>query len=109
MEKLIERGLLYDSYGGLLSEKNKRIYEACAVEDMSLSEIAEEVGISRQAVSETLNRTDEKLRRYEGELGLIDKRNKITAFLDGIRSELDKEKPDKEKLRKFADSIEEVI
>ena len=55
MEKLIERGLLFDYYGGLLSEKNKRIYEAAAIDDMSLTEISEEMGISRQAVPKRLN------------------------------------------------------
>lgn len=109
MEKLIERGLLYDSYGGLLSEKNKRIYEACVVYDMSLKEIAEENGVSRQAVSDTLNRTDEKLRKYEQELGLIKKTMVIEKCLDEMRKTLDEEKPDKEKLMKIADRIEEVI
>lgn len=109
MEKLIERGLLYDSYGGLLSEKNKRIYEACVVYDMSLKEIAEENGVSRQAVSDTLNRTDDKLRKYEQELGLIKKTRVIEKCLDEMRKTLDEEKPDKEKLKKIADRIEEVI
>ncbi|MBQ7583770.1 MAG: DNA-binding protein [Lachnospiraceae bacterium] len=109
MEKLIERGLLYDSYGGLLNEKNKRIYEACAVDDMSLSEIAEEIGISRQAVSETLNRTDIRLRRYEEELGLIAKRKQILTLLDEMRSVLDAKSVDKKRLKAIADSIEEVI
>ncbi|HCR99772.1 MAG TPA: DNA-binding protein [Lachnospiraceae bacterium] len=89
MEKLIERGLLFDHYGGLLSEKNKRIYEAAAVDDMSLSEIAEEIGISRQAVSDTLNRTDSKLRRYEDELHLIERNRRIRDRLDKIRTILD--------------------
>ena len=88
MEKLIERGLLYDYYGGLLNEKNKRIYEACAVDDMSLAEIAEEMGISRQAVSETLKRTDAKLQGFERELGLIEKSRSIGGMLDEIRKEL---------------------
>lgn len=109
MEKHIERGLLYDSYGGLLSEKNKRIYEACAVDDMSLSEIAEEMGISRQAVSETLNRTDDKLRKYEKELGLIAKNRRLEECLDDMRSALGEKTTDIRKLKEIADRIEEVI
>ncbi len=109
MEKLIERGLLYDNYGGLLSEKNKRIYEACAVDDMSLAEIAEEMGISRQAVSDTLNRTDEKLRKYERELGLIEKSRRLKEYADDIRSAIDEKKIDKDKLKDIADAIEEVL
>ena len=109
MEKLIERGLLYDSYGALLSEKNKRIYEACAVDDMSLAEIAEEMGISRQAVSETLRRTDDKLRKYEEELGLIAKTKNIEKYLDELRSALNEKKIDRDRLKDIADRIEEGI
>ena len=118
MEKLIERGLLFDHYGGLLSEKNKRIYEAAAVDDMSLSEIAEEIGISRQAVSDTLNRTDSKLRRYEDELHLIEKNRRIRDRLDDIRkildaaSDRDATEHDAESIamvRKIIDSIEEEL
>ena len=109
MEKLIERGLLYDSYGGLLSEKNRRIYEACAMDDMSLAEIAEEMGVSRQAVSETLRRTDDKLRKYEAELRLIAKRKQIMDCLDEMRSVLSEKKTDRNRLNEISDRIEEVI
>ncbi len=84
-ERLIERGLLFDYYGGLLNEKNKRIYEAAAVEDMSLAEISEEMGISRQAVSEALRRIDIRLQSYEKELGLISKGRRIGGYLGEIR------------------------
>ena len=109
MERLIERGLLFDHYGGLLSEKNKRIYEACAVDDMSLAEIAEEVGISRQAVSETLRRIDEKLKGSEKELGLISKSRRLEECVEEIRSVIEDKTPDREALKSIADRIEEVI
>ena len=109
MEKLIERGLLYDHYGGLLSEKNRRIYEACAVDDMSLAEIADEMGISRQAVSETLRRMDDKLHGYEKELGLIAKRRSIEACLIKLRSAVNEEEIDRAGIMAIADRIEEVI
>lgn len=74
-----------------------------------MAEIAAEVGISRQAVSETLNRTDEKLRRYEKELGLIKKAHTLKAYADEIRTLTGKEHIDTEKLKDIADAIEEVI
>ena len=49
MEKIVEQGLLYDFYGELLTEHQRRVYEDVVFNDMSLSEIAEEQGISRQA------------------------------------------------------------
>ena len=109
MEKLIERGLLYDSYGGLLSEKNKRIYEACAVDDMSLAEIAEEMGISRQAVSEALRRIDDRLRGYERELHLIAKSRFLEDCIADLRSALTEKNIDIQRLNEIADRMEEVI
>ena len=50
MEKIVEQGLLYDFYGELLTEHQRNIYEGVVFNDMSLSEIAEEQGISRQGV-----------------------------------------------------------
>ena len=115
MEQLIERGLLYDQYGGLLGEKNKRIYEAAAVDDMSLSEIAEEMGISRQAVSDTLNRTDNKLRGYEKELQLLEKSRRIRGYLDKMRDALEGSMDGQhdtdsiQKMLNLIDSIEEEL
>ena len=109
MEKLIERGLLYDNYGGLLSEKNKRIYEACAVDDMSLAEIAEEMGISRQAVSEALRRIDDRLRGYESELHLIAKSRCLEDCIADLRSALTEKNIDIQRLNEIADRMEEVI
>ena len=48
MEKIVEQGLLYDFYGELLTDHQKSIYEAAVYEDMSLTEIADEHGISKQ-------------------------------------------------------------
>ena len=52
MEKIVEQGLLYDFYGELLTEHQKKIYEDVVYNDLSLAEIAKESGISRQGVHE---------------------------------------------------------
>ena len=109
MDKLIERGLLYDYYGGLLSEKNRRIYEAAAIDDMSLAEISDEMGISRQAVSETLKRTDDKLRGYEKELQLILKAGRLEEAVTELREAAFGETIDRERLIDIIDRIEEAI
>ncbi len=109
MEKLIERGLLFDYYGGLLSEKNKRIYEACAVDDMSLAEIADEMGISRQAVSETLRRIDTKLQGYERELRLIEKTDSIGKHIREIREVISEDSIDRTKIEGILDKIDEAL
>ena len=51
MEKIVAQGLLYDFYGELLTEHQRRVYEDVVFNDMSLSEIAEEQGISRPSIS----------------------------------------------------------
>ena len=109
MEKLIERGLLFDYYGGLLSEKNKRIYEAAAIDDMSLTEISEEMGISRQAVSETLKRTDNKLKGYERELKLIYRARKLEEEIEKLKLIPEGEPVDKKELDGIIKRIEEAI
>ncbi|MFR6348642.1 MAG: DNA-binding protein, partial [Enterocloster aldenensis] len=50
MEKIVEQGLLYDFYGELLTAHQRRVYEDVVFNDLSPSEIAGELGISRQGV-----------------------------------------------------------
>ena len=67
MEKFVERTLLYDFYGELLTKRQQQIYESVVLEDYSLSEVAEELNISRQGVH------DKALEGYEEKLHLVEK------------------------------------
>lgn len=71
MEKIFEQGLLYDFYGELLTDHQRRIYEDAVFQDMSLGEIAEEAGISRQGVHDLIKRCDKILCDYEAKLHLV--------------------------------------
>ena len=71
MEKEVYDAYLYDFYGELLNAHQRRIFEASRFMDLSLSEIGEEEGISRQGVHDSLKRTEEKLLRYEEKLRLV--------------------------------------
>ncbi len=73
MEKIVEQGLLYDFYSELLTDHQKKIYEDAVFEDMSLGEIAEEYGISRQGVHDLIRRCDNILQEYENKLHLVSK------------------------------------
>ena len=73
MEKIAERALLFDFYGPLLTQKQSMIWDLHYQEDYSLSEIAVEEGISRQAVYDILKRTEKILQDYENKLKLIEK------------------------------------
>ena len=71
MEKIVEQGLLYDFYGELLTEHQKKIYEDVVYNDLSLTEIAKENGISRQGVHDLVRRCNHILQEYEDKLHLI--------------------------------------
>jgi len=71
MEKLVRQGMLFDLYGGLLTDHQKEIYGALVNDDLSLSEIADEYGITRQGVQDLIKRCDKKLEEYEAKLHLL--------------------------------------
>ena len=73
MEERLQLTLLYDFYGELLTDKQKVVYEMYYQNDLSLSEIGEELQISRQAVRDQLKRTEHILRDYEMKLRLLER------------------------------------
>ena len=73
MEQIVRRSFLYDFYGELLTEHQKRVYEDVVLNDMSLSEIADELGISRQGVHDLVKRCDKTLAGYEEKLHLVER------------------------------------
>jgi predicted DNA-binding protein YlxM (UPF0122 family) len=73
MKDVRSEALLFDFYGNLLKGRQKEIYEASVMDDMSLSEISLEYGISRQAVSAMLMRCRNTLKGYEDKLKLIER------------------------------------
>ncbi|MCI9044577.1 MAG: YlxM family DNA-binding protein [Peptococcaceae bacterium] len=71
MDKLGYKLMLFDAYGGLLTDKQQQALALTYNEDYSLGEIAELLGISRQAVFDNLRRAEALLENYEAKLGLI--------------------------------------
>ena len=71
MEKIVKQNLLYDFYGELLTEHQRRIYEDAIFNDMSLSEISENYGMTRQGAHDIIKRCDKALEGYEEKLHLI--------------------------------------
>ena len=84
MEKIVEQGMLYDFYGELLTEHQRKIYEDVVLNDMSLSEIAEEQGISRQGVHDLVRRCDRTLQSYEVRLHLIARFQKVKHTVETV-------------------------
>ena len=95
MEKIVEQGLLYDFYGELLTEHQRHVYEDVVFHDFSLSEIAQEQGISRQGVHDLIKRCDRILAGYEQKLKLVEKfrrTQKMAGEIQGLLDEYTKKK-----------------
>ena len=72
-EEIVELSLLFDFYGEMLGEHKKKIFEDYVLNDLSLAEIAEEEGISRQGVHDVVKRCTKQLKEYEEALHLVEK------------------------------------
>lgn len=73
IDKISEMSMYLDFYGGLLTEKQNQVMAYYFEEDMSLGEISEELQISRQAVYDIVKRSEKILKKYEMELGLVNR------------------------------------
>jgi predicted DNA-binding protein YlxM (UPF0122 family) len=95
MEKLARMNLLYDFYGQLLTERQRRFVELYYAHDLSLGEIAEEFGVSRQAVYDILKRSEQSLTDYESKLGLVFRHLHNCRLLGEVLELLESGYPDK--------------
>lgn len=85
MVKDLNISLLLDFYGNLLPDKQLDMMEQYYAEDLSLSEIAENCGITRQGVHDNIKRASAELKAYESKLGLIAKFSDITDAANQIK------------------------
>lgn len=84
MQDIYKSSLLYDFYGELLTDHQKEIYEDYVLNDLSLVEIAEQKGISKQGVHDLIKRCDKILNEYEAKLKLIEKFNNTKNDIEKI-------------------------
>ena len=86
MEEFLQQTLLYDFYGELLTEHQRKVYEEVVLNDLSYSEAAEMFGVSRQGVHELVKRCNKILSEYESKLHLVrpDPRDSKADPEDGI-------------------------
>lgn len=112
MNKILEQALLYDFYGELLTTHQKEVYEQFILDDLSLSEIAESAGISRQGVHDLIRRCQKALEGYENKLHLVERflsvKEKV-GQIDGILDEWEKEKKNPEEIVKRIRWISDAI
>lgn len=84
MQKNLEISLLLDFYGDLLTEKQREVTEMYYNDDMSLSEIAEIVSITRQGVRDAIKRSEQVMTELESKVGFCAKYLQIREGLDTI-------------------------
>ncbi len=77
--------LLLDYYGALLPAKQQELAKLYHYDDLSLSEIADTLGITRQGVLDGLERAEKKLRDYDAALGLIERDKELLKNASEIR------------------------
>ena len=89
LRQSVELGTLLACYGGLLTAKQREALRLHCGEDLSLSEIADELGVTRQNVHELTARSEAKLRRYEAALHLAAQAQETRAGLVAAIEALD--------------------
>ena len=110
MEEKVEQAYLYDFYGELLNEHQRRIYEDFVFNDLSLGEIASCEGISRQGVHDLIKRCNKILQEYESKLHLVEKFVTIKEQIEEMEKSLrETEEPDKEALVRQLNGILENL
>ena len=110
LEKNLYFSVLYDYYGSLLKENQATVIDLYYNQDFSLSEIAEELNISRAGIHDTLKRAEKNLTEYEEKLSLHSKLEKYFESAEKIIEVINKISDDKYKdeiecVRKEAEKI----
>ncbi len=82
---------LYDCYASLLSEKQASVIEMYYFDDLSLSEISEHIGITRQGVRDIIKHAEEELLRLEDGIHLYEKISVHSSIIENIRDNAKKE------------------
>ena len=92
MEDVVYYNELYDLYGELLTDKQRKYFEDYYFDNLSFSEMAENYDISRNAAFKQLHIVIDKLEEYEKKLKLLDKKKRLNEIIEKIN---DKEIKDK--------------
>ena len=113
IEKRVRIGHLYDYYGPLLTDRQQKCLELHYLQDLSLGEIAGEMGVSRQAINDILRRTEEMLEEYETCLGLVRENATQTQLLQNVdallESMLQQKSFDPRKLEQARELLEKIL
>ena len=112
VETRVELNWLLDFYGPLLTEHRREVLRLYCEEDLSLQEIAEQLGITRQGVSDAMQKGRRQLNDYEAKLGLAgryralgEEAKRCMDALSGVRAEGE----DRERIREAEQALENIL
>ncbi|HZW67383.1 MAG TPA: putative DNA-binding protein [Pseudogracilibacillus sp.] len=105
LEKTTRLNMLYDFYHQLLTKKQMEYMELYYREDYSLSEIANHNDVSRQAVHDTIKRTEQHLEMYEKKLRLYDKFTSRNEQLERLEKALEDDNFERSQLLQLVQEI----
>ena len=111
-EKNLKLAYLLDFYGDVLDEHTRSVMKAYYDDDLSLSEIAEGVGISRQGVRHIIKKGEDQLTFLEDRLGLAEHYEELAEaaeLIDSIKGSLDSGALDKDEAKKTLDRVKDII
>ena len=107
MDETFFRTMLFDVFGEMLTEKQRDICDLHFNQDLSLQEIAEHCGTTRQAVWDTLRRSEQSLREMEEKTGLVARMLRRRRTLEEM-AELVSQLPDSETKRRIGEKLEQL-
>ena len=87
-DKTLEMTMLYDFFGDLLTEKQRTYFDLYYNDDLSLSEISQQTGISRQGVRDNIMRAEQLLRGYEEKTGIVARFMKLQSDISSIEKDV---------------------
>lgn len=87
MDKMTYMTILYDYYGDLFNEHQRQYFEDYYFQNLSLGEISENYGVSRNAIHKVIKGVEEKLNEYEEKLKLYEKNKALEKIIDTIDDE----------------------
>lgn len=108
LERSVNLALLFDFYGDLLSEKQRKTVELWCDEDLSLSEIASICSITRAGVHDRIAKSERILRSYEEKLGLAARFQRIKGEINRI-AELAATLEDRETAEKITETARKLL
>ena len=107
-EKNLNIAYLLDFYGDVLPERKRTVMEYYYQDDLSLAEIAEEIGISRQGVRDLIKKAEEELYFYEEKLGLAERFRKTQTCAEQLLKLLENTDADN-RLKKVVQELAETV